>query len=160
MKDNEFTKEFAELYAGKNFMYMEKYRVCLVGYNEGTGLLIVSGHPKGWSVFNRHDGDVLLIWTKVIHDLLYYVKPDDLSPYAGKNKEFAEEHAGEYFLFENKTRVQVVGYRDDSFKSVLVYLPDHVRTIGWGRESLDTGDVFTFLPRADRFWCVDIDQLK
>ena len=87
MNNKEFAEKFAEINAGENFIYRDKYKVCLVGYNEDTGLLIVSGHPKGWSVSNRHDGDILLMWTKVIHDLLYYDKPDDLSPYAGKSKE-------------------------------------------------------------------------
>lgn len=86
MTNKEFAEEFAEINAGKNFMYREKYKVRLVGYKAGTGFLIVSGHPDGWSVFGRRDGDVLLVWTRVVSDGLYYVKPDDLSPYVDIEK--------------------------------------------------------------------------
>ena len=160
MDNKEFAEEFAEINAGKNFMYREKYRVRVVGYNEDTGLLIVSGHPDGWSVFGRRDGDVLLVWVSVVSDGLYYVKPDDLSPYVEENKAFAEINAGKNFMYREKYRVRVVGYCADSFKMVLVSLPEHVHIFGWGRDQLDYKDIFTFETKAEEFWYVGIKDLK
>ena len=153
-------KEFAEVNAGKNFTYKGNYKVRLVGYSEETGLLIVSGLPFGWVALSRRDSDVLLVRASVISDKLYYVKPSDLVSYMEKNREFAEKHAGEYFLFANKTRVRVVGYCAGSYKLVLVSLPDNVHTFGWGIEYLDSKDVFTFPTKANKFWYVEIEQLK
>ena len=36
------------------------------------------------------------------------------------NKEFAEKHAGEYFLFENKIPLRVVGYCSENDHSILL----------------------------------------
>ena len=120
----------------------------------------MSGHPDGWSAFSRRDGDVLLVWDGVVSNGLYYVKPDDLSPYDGKNKEFSEEHAGEYFLFEGRTKVRVVGYSSENDSLVLVSLPDHIHTFGWGRDSLNYRDKFTFPSESYKFWYAEIEQLK
>ena len=160
MKDKEFAKEFAELNAGKDFIFNGKYKVRLIGYKENTCFLLVSGHPYGWCTFSRPEGAVLLVWADVMHDKLYYVKPDDLVLCPKPNKEFAEKHAGENFLFKNQTRVRLVGYRAESNTLVLVSLPNYVCTFGWSGYMLDAGDVFTIPSDTDRFWYVEVEQLK
>lgn len=75
------------------------------------------------------------------------------------NKEFAEKHAGEYFMF-GKVKVQVVGYCSDNITNVLVSIPDNVHTFGWSRDVLASRDVFTFLSTANEFWYAGIEHLK
>lgn len=79
MIDNDFNRQFAEINEGENFTLSGGYRVRLVGYNEDTGLLIVSGHPYGWEVFDRDEHDVFLSWVGTFSGRLYYVKPEDLT---------------------------------------------------------------------------------
>ena len=74
------------------------------------------------------------------------------------NKEFAEKHAGEYFLFENK-KVRVVGYCSRNSHSILVSVPKWAR-FGWGKDILDGDDVLIVPSRSSKFWYTDENQLK
>ena len=74
------------------------------------------------------------------------------------NKEFAEKHAGEYFLFRNR-KVQVVGYYAKHSQSILVSVPKW-EGFGWGRLIMDRDDVLLIPSRASNFWYVNENDLK
>lgn len=74
------------------------------------------------------------------------------------NKEFAEKHAGEYFLFRNK-KVRVVGYRKGINRSILVSVPKWAG-FGWGWRLIDCDDVLVVPPRASNFWYINENDLK
>ena len=75
------------------------------------------------------------------------------------NKEFAEKHAGEYFLFRNK-KVRVVGYNEMNSHSILVSIPVWVRRFGWGKGVMDGDDILVIPSKASKFWYVDETYLK
>ena len=73
------------------------------------------------------------------------------------NKEFAEKHAGEYFLFRNK-KVRVVGYYSRNSQSILVSVPKWTN-FGWGKGIMDRDDVLLIDSRSSKFWYVDENLL-
>ena len=73
------------------------------------------------------------------------------------NKEFAEKHAGEYFLFRNK-KVRVVGYYSRNSHSILVSVPKWMN-FGWGKGIMDRDDVLLIDSRSSKFWYVDENLL-
>ena len=75
------------------------------------------------------------------------------------NREFAEKHAGEYFLCRNK-KVRVVGYCGMNSHSILVSIPKRVRSFGWGKDVMDGEDILVVPSRASKFWYVDETMLK
>lgn len=74
------------------------------------------------------------------------------------NREFAEKHAGEYFLFRNK-KVRVVGYYGMNSNSILVSVPKRAN-FGWGKGAMDGDDVPVTPSRASKFWYVEENDLK
>ena len=74
------------------------------------------------------------------------------------NKEFAEKHAGEYFLYSG-LKVRVVGYNSVGTQ-IIVTFPRGTKSIGWHRDVLDREDILVVSTRASKFWYVDIDELK
>ena len=75
------------------------------------------------------------------------------------NKEFAEKHAGKYFLHRGM-KVQVVGYCADNVFSTIVSVPAKARDIGWYATALDDDDVFVTSSKASKYWYVDEWELK
>ena len=73
------------------------------------------------------------------------------------NKEFAEKHAGEYFLYRSK-KVRVVGYCSRNSHSILVSVPKWVN-FGWGKGIMDRDDVLLIDSRSSKFWYVDENLL-
>lgn len=74
------------------------------------------------------------------------------------DKEFAEKHAGEYFLFRNR-KVRVVGYYARNGHSILVSVPKRAG-FGWGKGIMDCDDVLVIPSRASNFWYVNENDLK
>ena len=72
--------------------------------------------------------------------------------------EFAEKHAGEYFLFRNR-KVRVVGYYARNGHSILVSVPKWA-SFGWGKWIMDCDDVLVIPSRASNFWYVNENDLK
>lgn len=73
------------------------------------------------------------------------------------NKEFAEKHAGEYFLYRDK-KVRVVGYCSRNSHSILVSVPKWTN-FGWGKGIMDRDDVLLIDSRSSKFWYVDENLL-
>lgn len=74
------------------------------------------------------------------------------------NRVFAEEHAGEYFLYD-KVRVRVVGYYANDVQ-ILVSVPRCVKSFGWDKSVLDSDDVFVVKSKARKYSYVLIDSLR
>lgn len=74
------------------------------------------------------------------------------------NKEFAEKHAGEYFLYD-KVVVRVVGYYAKDVQ-ILVSVPVGVRSFGWDRSVLDSDDVFVCKSGARKYAYVLLENLR
>lgn len=76
------------------------------------------------------------------------------------NKEFAEKHAGEYFLFENKIPLRVVGYCSENDHSILLAMAQREPKLGWSAKVLEHTDVFVIRSRAYRYCYADKESLK
>ena len=76
------------------------------------------------------------------------------------NKEFAEKHAGEYFLLENKIPLRVVGYCSENDHSILLAMAQREPKLGWSAEVLEHTDVFVTRSRASRYCYADKESLK
>ena len=74
------------------------------------------------------------------------------------NREFAEKHAGEYFMYD-KVRVRVVGYYAKDIQ-ILVSVPRGVNDFGWDRIVLDSDDVFVCKSRARKYHYVLKESLR
>nr|DAG77623.1 MAG TPA: hypothetical protein [Bacteriophage sp.] len=76
------------------------------------------------------------------------------------NKEFAEKNAGKYFAFK-RYKVRVVGYHEENNYEIIVSVPKkNAHDIGWSKLVMDEYDILLIPSRADRFWYVDIAELK
>lgn len=77
-----------------------------------------------------------------------------------ENKEFAEKHAGEYFLYENKILLRVVGYCSENDHAILLSVVQREPKLGWSAKVLEHTDVFVTHSRASRYWYADKESLK
>lgn len=76
------------------------------------------------------------------------------------NKEFAKKHAGEYFLFENKIPVCVVGYCSENDHSILLAMLQREPELGWSARVLEHTDVFVTHSCASMYCYANKESLK
>ena len=76
------------------------------------------------------------------------------------NKEFAEKHAGEYFLLKNKIPSRVVGYCSENNHSILLAMVQWEPKLGWSAKVLEPTDVFVTHSHASRYCYADKESLK
>lgn len=74
------------------------------------------------------------------------------------NREFAENNAGKYFLYD-KVRVRVVGYYAKGVQ-ILVSVPKRVKSFGWDKSVLDSNDVFVVNSKEQKYFYVTIKSLE
>lgn len=139
------TLEFLRKNVGKFFMYGDE-RCRLVGIEGAPDGLLVIEKKDGW--YAKPDRFVQM-WDGKVEKCLY-VSERDLKPIEDVSaKQFVEDNAGRYYMFEGQ-RVRVVGYCSDKV----------IITCRRGWESLDYADMFTCKTKATRFWYVCVGSLE
>lgn len=142
------TKKFAEENVGKFFMYGGE-RCRLVG--------IEGAPPRLRLVIEKKDGwyakpvRFVQMWNGKV-ERAWYVTKDQLIPIKDVSaRQFAEDNAGRYYMFEGQ-RVRVVGYHS-SGRNVIV-----THRKGW--YGLGYLDNITSKTKAKRFWYASVASLE
>ena len=142
------TLEFLRENVGKFFMYGGE-RCHLVGAEkDAVNPCLVIETRNGWlAKFDR----LAQMWDGKVERCLYVTK-DQLIPIKDVSaRQFAEDNAGRYYMFEGQ-RVRVVGYHS-SGRNVIVTYPG-----GW--RGLDYLDNITSKTKAKRFWYASVASLE